>query len=65
MIGNTANIVALGMLEKEFGFYMKFFKWLSIELLGDVLPLPVILLVFLESGLIAKDYQIFPCARTP
>lgn len=41
MIGSTANIVALGMLEKEFGYYMKFFKWLSIGLLGGVLPMLV------------------------
>jgi hypothetical protein len=29
------------MLEKEFGYYMKFFKWLSIGLLGGVLPMLV------------------------
>jgi len=41
MIGSTANIVALGMLEKEFGHYMKFFKWLPIGLLGGILPMLV------------------------
>jgi Na+/H+ antiporter NhaD/arsenite permease-like protein len=41
MIGSTANIVALGMLEKEFNYYMKFFKWLPIGLLGGVLPMLV------------------------
>jgi Na+/H+ antiporter NhaD/arsenite permease-like protein len=39
MIGSTANIVALGILEKEFGYYMRFFKWLPIGLLGGVLPM--------------------------
>jgi Na+/H+ antiporter NhaD/arsenite permease-like protein len=41
MIGITANIVALSMLEKECNYYMKFFKWLPIELLGGVLPMLV------------------------
>ncbi|NHV45139.1 MAG: hypothetical protein HA493_00635 [Candidatus Verstraetearchaeota archaeon] len=41
MIGSTANIVALGMLEKECNYYMKFFKWLPIGLLGGVLPMLV------------------------
>ncbi len=41
MIGSTANIVALGMLEKEFRYYMKFFKWLPIGLLGGILPMLV------------------------
>jgi Na+/H+ antiporter NhaD/arsenite permease-like protein len=38
MIGSTANIVALGMLEKKFNYHMKFFKWLWVGLLGGVLP---------------------------
>jgi Na+/H+ antiporter NhaD/arsenite permease-like protein len=41
MIGSTANIIALGMLEKECNYYMKFFKWLPIGLLGGVLPMLV------------------------
>ena len=41
MIGSTANIVALGMLEKDFHYYMRFFRWLSIGLLGGVLPMLV------------------------
>lgn len=38
MIGSTANIVALGMLEKRFNYHMRFFKWLWIGLLGGLLP---------------------------
>jgi len=38
MIGSTANIVALGMMEKRFNYHMKFSKWLGVGLLGGVLP---------------------------
>lgn len=41
MIGSTANIVALGMLEKQFNYHMRFFKWLWIGLLGGALPMLV------------------------
>jgi Na+/H+ antiporter NhaD/arsenite permease-like protein len=41
MIGSTANIVALGMLEKNFNYHMKFFKWFWIGLLGGFLPMLV------------------------
>ncbi len=33
MIGSTANIVALGILEKEKNFKMNFFRWLGVGLL--------------------------------
>ena len=36
MIGSTANIVALGMLEKHSGRHMTFFRWLKIGLLATV-----------------------------
>jgi Na+/H+ antiporter NhaD/arsenite permease-like protein len=39
MIGSTANIVAIGMLEKNFSYHMKFFKWFWIGLLGGFLPM--------------------------
>ncbi len=39
MIGSTANIVALGMLEKKFNYHMRFFKWLWIGLLGGCVPM--------------------------
>jgi Na+/H+ antiporter NhaD/arsenite permease-like protein len=38
MIGSTANIVALGMMEKRFNYHMRFFKWLWIGLIGGLLP---------------------------
>jgi len=41
MIGSTANIVALGMLEKQFNYHMRFFKWLGIGLVGGLLPMLV------------------------
>ncbi len=41
MIGSTANIVALGMLEKQFNYHMRFFKWLGIGLAGGLLPMLV------------------------
>ena len=37
MIGSTANIVALGMLEKHSGKHMTFFRWLRVGLLSTVL----------------------------
>jgi len=39
MIGSTANIVALGMLEKKFNYHMRFFRWLWIGLLGGLVPM--------------------------
>lgn len=49
MIGSTANIVALGMLEKRFNYHMRFFKWLWIGLLGGCIPMLIgqIWLIFL------------------
>jgi len=39
MVGSTANIVALGMLEKRTGYHMTFRKWILIGLAGGLLPL--------------------------
>jgi Na+/H+ antiporter NhaD/arsenite permease-like protein len=39
MVGSTANIVALGMLEKRMGYYMTLRKWILIGLAGGILPL--------------------------
>ena len=36
MIGSTANIVALGMLEKHSGRHMTFFRWLRVGLLATL-----------------------------
>lgn len=41
MVGSTANIVALGMLEKRTGYRMTFRKWILIGLAGGLLPLVV------------------------
>lgn len=41
MIGSTANIVALGMLEKQFDYHMKFLRWLGIGIIGGFLPMLV------------------------
>jgi Na+/H+ antiporter NhaD/arsenite permease-like protein len=39
MVGSTANIVALGMLETKIGYRMTFRKWILIGLAGGLLPL--------------------------
>ena len=41
MVGSTANIVALGMLEKRTGYRMTFRKWILIGLAGGLLPLVI------------------------
>jgi len=47
MVGSTANIVALGMLEKRTGYRMPFRKWVLIGLAGGLLPLFVALALLL------------------
>ncbi|MGE4358116.1 MAG: hypothetical protein AB7E08_06175 [Candidatus Omnitrophota bacterium] len=37
LVGSTANIVALGLLEKERGFRIKFFRWLGIGLIIGII----------------------------
>jgi len=41
MIGSTANIVALGMLEKKTGHLIKFGYWLKIGLLASLIPMAI------------------------
>jgi Na+/H+ antiporter NhaD/arsenite permease-like protein len=41
MVGSTANVVALGVLEKRTGYHMTFRKWILIGLAGSLLPLLV------------------------
>ena len=41
MVGSTANIVALGMLEKRTGYRMTLRKWILVGLAGGLLPLCV------------------------
>jgi len=41
MIGSTANIVALGMLEKKTGRLIKFGYWLKVGLLASLIPMAI------------------------
>jgi Na+/H+ antiporter NhaD/arsenite permease-like protein len=41
MIGSTANIVALGVLEKKTGHLIKFGYWLKVGLLASVIPMAI------------------------
>ncbi len=65
MIGSTANIVALGMLEKHSGTHMTFFRWLKVGLLSSVLAgalaVAGILLMepFMEDRYVALPFEQF------
>jgi Na+/H+ antiporter NhaD/arsenite permease-like protein len=54
MVGSTANIVALGMLEKRAGYHMTFRKWILIGLAGGLLPL------FIAQALLLVQLPIMP-----
>lgn len=54
MVGSTANIVALGMLEKRTGYYMTLRKWILIGLAGGLLPLIV------AQGLLLVQLPLMP-----
>ncbi len=41
MVGSTANIVSLGVLERRSGYHMTFMKWIWIGLLGGLVPMAV------------------------
>jgi len=41
MVGSTANIVALGVLEDRKGYYVKFRHWIKIGLLGSLVPMAI------------------------
>lgn len=41
MVGSTANIVALGVLEEEKGYHMRFSYWIKIGLLGSLVPMAI------------------------
>ena len=41
MIGSTANIVALGILEKKTGHLIKFWDWFKIGLLASLIPMAI------------------------
>ena len=58
MIGSTANIVALGMLEKHGGSQITFFQWFKIGLLCTIVSgsLAVVALIFLAPKM--ADHKI-------
>jgi len=41
MVGSTANIVALGILEDRKGIHMTLGYWIKIGLLGSVIPMAI------------------------
>jgi len=41
MVGSTANIVALGMLERKTGHLIKLRYWLKVGLLASLIPLAI------------------------
>ena len=56
MIGSTANIVALGMLEKHAGGHMTFFRWLKVGLASTILSggLAVVGLLLLDPLMVDR-----------
>ncbi len=47
MVGSTANIVSLGILEKRANYHMTFRKWIGIGLLGGLIPMAVATIMLL------------------
>jgi len=41
MVGSTANIVAVGILEDRKSYYMKFRHWIKIGVLGSLVPMAI------------------------
>ena len=41
MVGSTANIVALGILEDRKGYYVKFRRWVKIGMFGSLVPMAI------------------------
>ena len=50
LIGSTANIVALGMLEKKTGHLIKFGYWLKIGLLASLIPMAIGMVAIMIFG---------------
>ncbi len=49
MVGSTANVVALGVLEGKKGYHMRLRYWMKIGLIGSIIPMiigTVALLIF-------------------
>ena len=58
MIGSTANIVALGMLEKHGGSHISFFQWFKIGLLCTVLSGAIAIGTLLALAPFMPDHKI-------
>lgn len=58
MIGSTANIVALGMLEKHGGSQITFFQWLKIGLLCTALSGMIAVVALLLMAPFMPDHKI-------
>ena len=58
MIGSTANIVALGMLEKHGGHQVSFFQWLKIGLLCTIVSGTIAVVVLLMLTPKMPDHKI-------
>jgi len=55
VIGSTANIVAMGMLEKEYGQHIKFMEWLKPGLIVSTITIAIALfLIHLQIPLMPK-----------
>ncbi len=50
MVGSTANIVALGILEDRKGYHMRLGFWIKIGLLGSLIPMAIGTLALLIFG---------------
>ena len=50
MVGSTANIVALGVLEGRKGYHMTLGYWIKIGLLGSLIPMAIGTLALLLFG---------------
>jgi len=50
MMGSTANIVALGILEKRSGYHMSFGYWIKIGLLASLIPMAIGTLALIIFG---------------
>jgi Na+/H+ antiporter NhaD/arsenite permease-like protein len=50
MIGSTANIVALGVLEKKTGHLIKLGYWLKVGLLASLIPMAIGMGAIMISG---------------
>nr|HPN85039.1 anion permease [Victivallales bacterium] len=66
MIGSTANIVALGMLEKRAKTHIRFFEWLKIGVLSAIVTLLIawVLIVGLRGYMPDRSASRLPSQGT-